>query len=136
MIRAAVVLAATGVILLFVVKFIGLPAVVFGDSMVPTLRTWDVCWLQRARPYAPARGDIIMFRTADDPPLRFIKRVIALPGETIAIQAGQVLINNQPVLGITGGALTADESKPGPIYLQGDHTGVDYRNVVLRPIAK
>ena len=49
---------------------------------------------------------------------------------------GKKIINNQSVLGITGGALTADESKPGPIYLQGDHTGVDYRNVVLRPIAK
>ena len=49
---------------------------------------------------------------------------------------GRKIINNQPVLGITGGALTADEFKPGPIYLQGDHTGIEYRNLVLRPVAK
>lgn len=49
---------------------------------------------------------------------------------------GQTIINNQPVLGCTGGALTSDESKPGPIYLQGDHTNVDYRNMVLRPLLK
>ena len=47
---------------------------------------------------------------------------------------GTTIIDNQPLLGCTGGALTSDESKPGPIYLQGDHTGVRYRNIVLRPI--
>jgi hypothetical protein len=40
------------------------------------------------------------------------------------------------VLGCTGGALTSDEFKPGPLYLQGDHTNVDYRNMVLTPIVK
>jgi hypothetical protein len=49
---------------------------------------------------------------------------------------GKTIINNQPVLGITGGALTADEFKPGPIYLQGDHAGVEYRNVMVREVAK
>jgi hypothetical protein len=46
------------------------------------------------------------------------------------------VIDNKPVLGCTGGALWSDESRPGPIYLQGDHTGVEYRNLVLRPVAK
>ncbi|MEN6334559.1 MAG: DUF1080 domain-containing protein [Phycisphaerales bacterium] len=49
---------------------------------------------------------------------------------------GQKIIDNQPVLGCTGGALTSDEFKPGPIYLQGDHTGITYRNIVLRPVVK
>ncbi len=49
---------------------------------------------------------------------------------------GKTTIDNQPVLGCTGGALTSDENKPGPIYLQGDHTDVDYRNMVLRPVVK
>ncbi len=47
---------------------------------------------------------------------------------------GTTIIDNQPLLGCTGGALTSDEFKSGPIYLQGDHTGVWYRNMVLRPI--
>lgn len=49
---------------------------------------------------------------------------------------GQTIIDNQPLLGVTGGALTSDEFKPGPILLQGDHTDVDYRNIVLRPVLK
>jgi hypothetical protein len=49
---------------------------------------------------------------------------------------GKIIIDNQPVLGCTGGAITSDEFKPGPIYLQGDHTNVDYRNMVLTPVLK
>ena len=49
---------------------------------------------------------------------------------------GKTIIDNQPVLGCTGGAMTSDEFKPGPIYLQGDHTNIDYRNIVLRPVVK
>jgi len=49
---------------------------------------------------------------------------------------GQKIIDNQPVLGCTGGAITSDEFVPGPIYLQGDHTDVSYRNMVLTPIVK
>ncbi len=49
---------------------------------------------------------------------------------------GVKIIDNQPVLGCTGGALWSDEFRPGPIYLQGDHEAVDYRNIVLRPVLK
>jgi hypothetical protein len=49
---------------------------------------------------------------------------------------GAKIIDNEPLLGCTGGALWSDEFKLGPIYLQGDHTGVDYRNIVLKPVMK
>jgi hypothetical protein len=49
---------------------------------------------------------------------------------------GVRIIDNQPVLGCTGGALWSDEFRPGPIYLQGDHEAVDYRNIVLHPVVK
>ena len=49
---------------------------------------------------------------------------------------GVTIIDNEPLLGVTGGALTPDEFKPGPIYLQGDHTAVSYRNMVLRPVVE
>lgn len=47
---------------------------------------------------------------------------------------GTTIIDNQPVLGPTGGAISADLYSPGPIYLQGDHGKVLYRNIVLKPI--
>ncbi len=49
---------------------------------------------------------------------------------------GKKIIANQPLPGCTGGALTSAELRPGPIHLQGDHTSVDYRNIVLRPVVK
>ncbi|MFH1742423.1 MAG: DUF1080 domain-containing protein [bacterium] len=49
---------------------------------------------------------------------------------------GITIIDNEPLRGCTGGALTPDETVPGPIYLQGDHGPVQYRNIVLKPIIK
>lgn len=49
---------------------------------------------------------------------------------------GKKIIDNQPAEGCTGGALWSDPTKPGPIYLQGDHTGVSYRNLRLRPVER
>ncbi|XOV95087.1 MAG: DUF1080 domain-containing protein [Bacteroidota bacterium] len=49
---------------------------------------------------------------------------------------GTTIIDNQPALGPTGGAISHDVFAPGPIYLQGDHGKVAYRNIVLTPIIK
>lgn len=47
---------------------------------------------------------------------------------------GVKVIDNEPLAGCTNGAFQADETVPGPIYLQGDHTAVKYRNIRLRPV--
>ncbi|MDR0794756.1 MAG: DUF1080 domain-containing protein [Tannerella sp.] len=47
---------------------------------------------------------------------------------------GTKIIDNKPAYGPTGGAMQADVFKSGPIYLQGDHGKVSYRNLVLTPI--
>ena len=44
------------------------------------------------------------------------------------------IIDKQRIYGITGGAITADEFVPGPLYLQGDHKGGAFRNMILTPI--
>jgi len=49
---------------------------------------------------------------------------------------GTKIIDNAAIQGCTGGAMWSDEFKPGPIYLQGDHGSVSYRNLVLRPVVK
>ena len=49
---------------------------------------------------------------------------------------GEAVIDNQPVIGPTAGAICTDPSAPGPIYLQGDHTNVKYRNITLEPVVK
>ena len=47
---------------------------------------------------------------------------------------GEKVIDNQPLLGNTNGAYQADVTVPGPLYLQGDHTAVKYRNINFRPV--
>ncbi len=49
---------------------------------------------------------------------------------------GKTVIDNEPLLGCTGGALQSDPMKPGPLYLQGNHGAASFRNIVLRPILK
>jgi len=45
------------------------------------------------------------------------------------------VISQQAIPGITGGALDSNEGAPGPIMLQGDHTAIEFRNIVLTPAA-
>ena len=47
---------------------------------------------------------------------------------------GQKIQDNVTLEAITGGALDANESEPGPIMLQGDHEKVWYRKVTVTPI--
>jgi hypothetical protein len=47
---------------------------------------------------------------------------------------GNCVIDNEPLEGCTGGGINADDTAPGPIFLQGDHTSVKYRDIILRPV--
>ena len=59
---------------------------------------------------------------------------ITLVGRRVTIVLnGKAIIVDQTIPGITGGALDSDEGAPGPIYLQGDHGPVTYRNIVITP---
>jgi hypothetical protein len=59
---------------------------------------------------------------------------ITLVGRRVTVVLnGKTIICDQTIPGITGGALDSDEGAPGPIYLQGDHGAVQYRNLVITP---
>ncbi len=59
---------------------------------------------------------------------------ITLIGRQVTIVAnGKEVICNQTIPGITGGALDSNEELPGPIYIQGDHGPIEYRNIVITP---
>lgn len=59
---------------------------------------------------------------------------ITLVGRMITVVLnGKQIICNQSIPGITGGALDSKEGEPGPLYIQGDHGPIEYRNIVLTP---
>ena len=49
---------------------------------------------------------------------------------------GVRIIDNKPIPGVTPCALDGNEFVPGPILLQGDHSNVSFRNMVLTPIVR
>jgi hypothetical protein len=57
---------------------------------------------------------------------------ITLVGRLVTIVLnGHTVVSRQEIPGITGGALDSNEGAPGPILLQGDHSSVEYRKVVI-----
>ena len=60
---------------------------------------------------------------------------ITLVGRIVTVVAnGRTVICKQTIPGITGGALDSNEGEAGPLFFQGDHGPVEFRNIVLTPI--
>lgn len=74
--------------------FVAQPFVVEGLSMYPTFENGDYLIIDELTYQFndPARGDVIVFRYPNNPSIFYIKRVIGLPGEQVAIQKGVVTI--------------------------------------------
>lgn len=66
-------------------------------SMIPTLMPGDRVLVAKFwyRFTEPKRGQIVVFRYPLDPTRDFVKRLIALPGETVEIKNGVVYINGE-----------------------------------------
>ena len=59
---------------------------------------------------------------------------ITLIGRIVTVVAnGKTVICNREIPGITGGAINSKEGEPGPLYIQGDHGPIEYRNIVITP---
>ena len=52
------------------------------------------------------------------------------------VHNGQKIHDNAVLEAITGGALDIDEAAPGPIMIQGDHSKVWFRKIVVTPITR
>jgi len=79
-----------------VFRHLVLPVRVTGISMEPTLRNGSVNLVSRL-PYfwrEPQRGEIVAIRTTGRS-IMYLKRVVALPLETVEIRAGRVFINGR-----------------------------------------
>jgi len=77
--------------------FVFQPFFVKGQSMEPNFENGDYLIIDEISYHfrEPQRGEVVVFRYPDDPSQRYIKRIIGLPGETIEIKDGQIMIFNQ-----------------------------------------
>lgn len=113
--------ALLALLMLFALQFTTQNFRVIGSSMEPTISTGerlmvnkliyynlDVDRLNRYVPFVsvgtggtqylfhpPVHGDIVVFNYPKDPAQNFVKRVVAVPGDTIGMAHGRVYINGQ-----------------------------------------
>jgi signal peptidase I len=88
-------------IALVVILFLYQPVKVEGTSMMPSLvdqeRIFINKFIYRFGLGSIERGDLVVFWFPGDQSKSYIKRVIGLPGDTIAIEEGVVFVNGQPL---------------------------------------
>src|SRR5579863_1112968 len=95
------------VIVLPIRYFLFQPFVVKGDSMLPNFHSGDYLIVDEIsyKMTGLQRGDVIVFDYPNDVTQRFIKRVIGLPGETVAFDNGKVEVTET-----NGKTITLDET--------------------------
>ena len=86
-----------GLVALFLITFVVRTFYIPTGSMIPTLQARDVLLVNEFayRFGAPHRGDIVVFRPPIESTENFIKRVIAVPGDTLRIYGGKVYVNGK-----------------------------------------
>lgn len=116
------------VLAFFIRYFIVELYMVEGPSMRPTLVNGERLVVNKFiyRFKQPVRGEIIVFKFPSDPSRDFIKRVIAIPGDTIEIKDGRVFVNGQLlnetyILEKTRGSYPLATVPAGHIFVMGDN---------------
>jgi len=99
-----------------------------GNSMEPNLHSDEYVIVDKVTYLfgAPQRGDIVVFYREGDPK-DYIKRVIGLPGETVEIVGGAVLVGGQPLdepyKAPWSGGYAARTLAQGEYFVMGDNRG-------------
>ncbi len=83
----------------FIIIFLYQPVKVEGVSMMPALEDQERIFVNKFvyRLEPIERGDVIVFRYPRDPSTSYIKRVIAVAGDRLRIDDGQVYVNGEPL---------------------------------------
>ncbi len=83
----------------FFIIFLYQPVKVEGTSMMPTLQDQERVFINKfVYKLEPIeRGDVIVFRYPRDPSKSYIKRVVAVAGDSIEVEAGVVFVNGQRI---------------------------------------
>lgn len=94
--------------------FLFQPFFVKGQSMEPNFEGGDYLIVDEIsyRFREPQRGEVVVFKYPESPSQRYIKRIIGLPGETVEIKDGKVIIYKDKE------SWVLDESKYLPLFLE------------------
>jgi signal peptidase I len=117
----------------FIIIFLYQPVRVEGTSMLPMLEDQDRLFINKVayRVGEIHRGDVVVFLYPHDHEKSYIKRIIALPGDTLRIDHGAVIVNGERVKESYVPTRFADDRSqpemtvPGHEYfVMGDHRSI------------
>lgn len=114
----AIIIAGAFLFAFLIRAFIAQPFFVKGQSMEPNYLDREYLIINEIgyRFSDPKRGDVIVFKYPKDPSTYFIKRIVALPNETISIKNGKIVIYNQE----NKDGLELEEPYLSDVYTSGD----------------
>ena len=132
-------LSLLAIVLVFYVFFAS--AVVDGDSMQPTLASGDFLLVTRSTPTLN-RGDVVVAVVNENgTPVELVKRVIALPGDTIEVRNDVAYVNGaaepergQYVLPRYSVSRPPEIVPPGDLYVMGDNRPISEDSRYMGPI--
>jgi signal peptidase I len=125
-------LALSVVLAVVVILFLYQPVKVEGTSMMPALADQERIFINKFVYHwglgKIERGDLVVFWFPGDTSKSYIKRVIGLPGDTIEVSKGSVLVNRAPLQEAYVPEEYRDHQSLGPVtvgpdqyYVLGDH---------------
>lgn len=93
-------LSISAIAAFLIITFLYQPVRVEGISMMPRLENQDRLFVNKFiyRFSTIERGDVIVFRYPRDVQTSYIKRVVAIPGDRLRIDRGQVYVNDKPLI--------------------------------------
>jgi signal peptidase I len=133
------ILSLVAIVLVFYVFFSS--AVVSGESMLPTLSNGDYLLITHGAS-GLQRGDVVVTKVQESSgPVELVKRVIALPGDTVEIRGDVAFVNGeaepqrgQVVLPQASVSRLPIVIPPGTVYVMGDNRPISEDSRYLGPI--
>ncbi len=128
-----------------IIVFLYQPVRVEGTSMLPNLEDHDRLFINKLafRMGEVQRGDVVVFQYPRDHTKSYIKRVIALPGDRLAIDHGRVILNGKPLVEpYVPARFTDDRSQPQMVipddefFVMGDHRSISSDSRDFGPVER
>lgn len=129
----------------FIIIFLYQPVRVEGTSMLPMLKDQDRLFINKMvyRVEDIHRGDVVVFLYPRDHSKSYIKRVIALPGDDLRIDHGEVYVNDKRVVENYVPMRFEDERSlpetvvpPHDYFVMGDHRSISSDSRDFGPVAR